>query len=607
MELFPHESIRPEQEKLLEAVKAAIREKKNLIVHAPTGMGKTAATLTPAVQHAIENDLTVIYLTSRHTQHRIVIDTLKEMKIKHKASVTVADIIGKKFMCSVPGIQLLHSNEFSEYCRTAREKGTCEFYERTRKETGLSVDAKAVLTDIIMKNPLQVEEIIQQCAGRELCPYYLSLALAYRSNIIIADYNFIFNPSIRAKILSQIQKKIEDCIIIVDEAHNLPDRIRNNLSNVLTDKVLGLAVQEAKKYGFEELVPSLTSVKEVLDNLAREAEAPEELVRKEEFGNKIELIDEYGKLVERFENAAAEIRNDKKRSFIGSVASFLNIWRGEDEGFARILTVNDKNNKLSYKCLDPSIVSLPVVKDSYSMIFMSGTMRPTEMYKEVLGIDNCDEAEYKNPFPRQNKLSMIVPLTTTKFTARNDMQFRNISSLCSRIIENIPGNCAIFFPSYDIKEKVSNYLSTATGKTVFPEVQRMSKQEKAEFLEKFKRYDNAVLLAVASGSFGEGIDLPGVLKCVIIVGLPLKQPDLETKKTMEYYQEMFGKGWDYGYIFPAINRALQAAGRCIRSEKDKGIIVFLDERYNWPNYRRCFPDHYVVTRNFEDKVKGFWK
>ncbi len=603
MDLFPHEQIRPEQEKLLNSVRRAVNEKRNLIVHAPTGLGKTAATISPVLEYALEKNLTVFYLTSRHTQHRIVIDTLRKIKETHRVAFTATDMIGKKNMCSMPGAQLMHSSDFSDYCKSAREKGSCSFYELTKKGNALTFDGKALISELMLNSPINAEDAIGKCISRKLCAYYLSLALAEKSQIIIGDYNLIFNPSIRTKLLGQVQKKLDQCIIIVDEAHNLPDRIRNNMSTILSSPLIKAAIHEAKSSGANELIPYLNSVQEILNNLAGNCEGKEDLVERFEIMSKLKGYDE---IIESLEAVAEGVRIEKKRSFLGSVSKFLQDWKGPDDGFARILTISDKAIKLSYKCLDPSIVSEPVIKEAHSTIFMSGTMNPTEMYKEVLGIDRCGEEEYASPFPKKNKLSLIVPMTTTKFTARNEMQFRNIAVLCSKIIELIPGNCAVFFPSYQMKDDISKHLSVMTKKTVFSEVQRMTKQEKAEFLEKFKSYNNAVMLAVASGSFGEGIDLPGVLKGIVIVGLPLKPPDLETKKTMEYYQELFGKGWDYGYIFPAINKALQAAGRCIRSEKDRGVIVFLDERYEWPNYRRCFPDNYVTSLNFEREIKEFW-
>jgi DNA excision repair protein ERCC-2 len=133
-----------------------------------------------------------------------------------------------------------------------------------------------------------------------------------------------------------------------------------------------------------------------------------------------------------------------------------------------------------------------------------------------------------------------------------------------------------------------------------------------EFLDGFKSYKNvgAILMGVIGGNFGEGIDLPGdFLKGVIIVGLPLQRPDLETEALIKYYDEKFKKGWDYGYLFPAFNRALQSAGRCIRSETDKGVIIFLDERYSWKNYFRCFPPSWDIktTLLYEKMIEDFFK
>jgi DNA excision repair protein ERCC-2 len=149
-------------------------------------------------------------------------------------------------------------------------------------------------------------------------------------------------------------------------------------------------------------------------------------------------------------------------------------------------------------------------------------------------------------------------------------------------------------------------------KTTMLEHSRMTKEEKAELLKQFKSYEKtgAVLLGTSTGSFGEGIDLPGdLLKCVVVVGLPLDQPDLETKELIKYYDMKFGRGWDYGYIFPAFNRCLQNAGRCIRSETDKGVVVFLDQRFIWPMYKRCFPpdSDITVTKHYKEMIEEFFE
>jgi len=206
---------------------------------------------------------------------------------------------------------------------------------------------------------------------------------------------------------------------------------------------------------------------------------------------------------------------------------------------------------------------------------------------------------------------MVIPQTTTKFTNRSVAQFKEIARVCAEIANLVPGNSALFFPSYILRDEINQYFTSLCTKTTFLEMPRMNKKEKHEFLERFKSYKDsgAVLLGVASGSFGEGVDLPGdFLKAVVVVGLPLQPPDLETKELIKYYDTKFKKGWDYGYILPAITKALQNAGRCIRDETDRGIMIFLDERYAWNSYLKCFPIDWDVkiTRMYKELIKRFF-
>ena len=337
----------------------------------------------------------------------------------------------------------------------------------------------------------------------------------------------------------------------------------------------------------------------------------ERLVSKEEFMNLVNEIQNYDELVNELEGNADFIREKQKSSFAGTVADFLTNWKGTDEGFTRIFSYTDRKITLSYKCLDPSLITKDILKSIYCTIAMSGTLTPTEMYKDLLGFENVEEKVFKSPFPAENRLNLIVPKTTTKFTERNDVQFGKIADEVAQIANSVPGNSLVLFPSYSIRDSIYRHLSEKLEKTVFLETSDMSKKEKSEMLSKFKSYSKsgAVLLGNSSGNFSEGIDLLGdLLKCVVIVGLPLQQPDLETQEAIKYYDSKFGKGWDYGYIFPAFNKVLQGAGRCIRSETDRGVIVFLDERYCWPNYIRCFPDEVElkIKNDYLEEIKRFF-
>lgn len=617
--LFPHNKIRAIQVELAQAVDNAIKEKKHIVAHAPTGLGKTAATIAPALANAIKNDLTIFFLTSRHTQHKIIIDTLKAIRNKYGIEFGCVDLVGKKWMCPVPGTDTLYSHEFSEFCKSLKEDMKCEFYANTKdKSQKLTLKAQSLLNELRALSPLDSDQIMDFCKDEKFCPYEMSIALAKNAKVIIGDYYYIFNDSIMNNLFTRANLKLEKCVIIVDEGHNLPTRIRELLTGRLTSAMIRRAIKEAKKFGYNETISNLQIINDAINSLSLGLKVGEEkLVSKDAFIQIISKKTDYDELIADLDFIAEAIRSNQKQSYIGSLAFFLEQWGGDDKGFTRIISlqkaIKGSATVLSYRCLDPSLTSSNIIKKSHSTILMSGTLNPTYMYKDILGFpEGTEEFDFKSPFPADNQLSLIIPKTTTKYTERNEKQYQEIAKICAEIVNEVPGNSAIFFPSYYLRDCVNNYFSTLCRKTTFLENTMLTKQEKQEMLERFKQYKDsgAVLMGAASGSFGEGIDLPGdLLKCVIIVGLPLQKPDLETKELISYYDLKFGKGWDYGYLFPAFNKSLQNAGRCIRSTKDKGVVAYLDLRYSWPNYFRCFPKdaNMKTTQLYVDRIKEFFE
>ncbi|MFC1698214.1 ATP-dependent DNA helicase, partial [Nanoarchaeota archaeon] len=603
---FPHEKIRPTQDEFMQNVTLALKSQKNLLVHAPTGIGKTAAALSPAVEYALNNNKTIFFLTSRNTQHKIAIDTLKEMKDKFKLKLTATSIVGKRNMCSQPGSDLMMSNEFYEYCKGMREDKNCEYYNNTKKGQSPTPYAKIILEQLKEKSPISTEELMKICkenkTKKKLCSYYAAIELAKNSNVIISDYYYIFHPRIRDTFLSSINKELKDIIVIADEGHNLPTRIRDMMSQRLTTIMLVRAIKEAEKFKFQETAQILKTILDILINLSNDLNSisenklkpqDEKYIKKSDFIKEIEITYDYDQMSADLHFIAEDIREKQKRSYIGSVASFLDAWSGEDDGFVRI--INKKRSKrsnqniiiLSYRCLDPSLVTTEIIEQMHSVILMSGTLTPTNMYRELLGFKDTltIEKQFKSPFPDENRLAMVIPDTTTKYSQRSEDQFKRIAEITAEIANSTPGNSAIFFPSYYLRDQINKYFNPLCKKSTFTENGDMTKRDKEEMLESFKKYEKigAVLLGCSSGNFAEGIDLPGdLLKCVVVVGLPLQSPDLETKRLIEYYDQKFKKGWDYGYLLPAFTKSLQSAGRCIRSETDKGAIIFLDERYKWP-------------------------
>jgi DNA excision repair protein ERCC-2 len=297
------------------------------------------------------------------------------------------------------------------------------------------------------------------------------------------------------------------------------------------------------------------------------------------------------------------------------VFNFLESWGGADIGYARILK-KSKRLLLSYKCLDPAISCKPVFDSIHSGVLMSGTLLPLNMYAEVFGLDKerTMESSYKSPFPVENKLGLILTGLTTKYAKRSSMMYRKYAHEISKMVENIPGNVAVFHPSYLIMDEISRELvKHHVNKPLLIERKEMTKSQKKELynrLTRMKENGGGILMGVQAGSLSEGVDYPdNMLSAVLIVGLPLEKPELETQALIDYYDFKFQRGWDYGYIYPAMNRALQAAGRGIRSETDKGAIILMDERYKWVNYRKCLPDDYPykTTETPEEQLKKFFE
>jgi DNA excision repair protein ERCC-2 len=605
---FPHDKIRPVQDELIEQVIETIKKKKNLVVHAPTGLGKTAAAVAPALAHAMQRDLTVFFLTSRHTQHKIVIDTLKEIKNKYALKFVASSIIGKKWMCLVPNTASMRSSDFSEFCKLMRKEDKCEFYLNSRPS---HVRFKKALEEIEAISPIPTEEVIEICDNLKVCPYEISIKLAAKSKVIVCDYNILFNPRIRDNLFSKTGKNLASSIIIIDEGHNLPARISELLTHRLSSRIVKSAIKEAKKYGFDDYVMPLFELESILTRFAKNLNNNDaQLVTKEKFIAEVNKIKNYAELIEDFTVAGDVVLEEQKRSALNSIAFFLDIWPQGDSGFCRSISKQDNNILLNSRCLDPSIATKEVIDEAFSTIIMSGTLSPTEMYADLLGFPKDSiKAEFPSPFPEENKLTLIIPKTTTKFTQRSETQFNEISRICSEVANSVPGNSAMYFPSYYLRDEIAKYFEPICEKTIFYEQPKMTKEEKQGLLDRFKKHKSSVLLGVAAGSFGEGIDLPGIIKCVVVIGLPLDRPDLETKELIKYYDLQYGKGWDYGYVMPALTRTMQNAGRCIRSGTDRGVIIFLDQRYTWPNYFKCFPSDWKlkITLDYVNKINDFFE
>jgi DNA excision repair protein ERCC-2 len=479
----------------------------------------------------------------------------------------------------------------------------------------VSKKAKSLL-DKKYFQPITLYTVANECFEEDLCAYEIVMELCKTADVIVCDYSYIFNDSIRNNFLTRTQLEMQDINLIVDEAHNLPDRIKDYASYQLSTFTLNKAIKELKDVSQYDLANDLADLGEVLFDLIDKDE--EEYVSRESFIQKVDTITNYEELAEELEEVGSKIKEDKHISFAYSIARFLKDWQENRTGYSRIVSKKrirqNEHIYLTCKCLDPSVVSSHVIESINSCILMSATLNPTFMYRDLLGFrkENTTEITFNNPFSKKNRIDLIIPKTTTKYSARSEQQYKNMSRYITEFINSIPGNSVIFFPSYMLRDRIYAELILTSKKEIILETKGMNTDQKNVLLEEFKskKTNGATLLAINGGSFGEGVALPGdLLKGVMIVGMPFSKPDLETKALIDYYDKKFKRGWDFGYLYPAFIKVFQNAGRCIRTEKDKGIIAFLDERYLWPKYQKYFTkdQNLKLSRDITKEVKEFFK
>ncbi len=623
---FPYESVRSGQDEFIVKVDKVIREKRNLMVSAPTGLGKTVSALAPAIHYAKKNNLTVVCLTSRQTQANQVIKTIHDINKKGNTPINYVAFIGKRSMCVHDERDLYPAADFNDFCKKVRETGKCSFFRNTH-DSDKEDEIKAVIKQS-SESFMSVENFVDLSHSCKFCPYELAGMKAFGADVVICDYNYLFSKGIRESFLGKIGKSIEECIIVVDEAHNLPDRVRSSYSYTLSTDILKNAMKELNDFiKSQEYDNYLIAVRSALEELLfdrMDSNNGEFLIEKEEFISKIlskfSSTTKMEDVIEKLYIAGALIKEDKIISFVERVGNFLERWCEIDvESYLSILEKNVKDNKtilsLKIKCIDPSEISSEILNNSYSSILMSGTLSPIEMYKDILGVANCDVLELDSPFLKENQLTIVDNEVTTKFTARSPEMFILMGKRIERILNSAPDrNGIIFFPSYALMDMVVSKMNLLMlGRKIMKEQRFMTKEDKEKFVDDFKGrgldMKSRVLFAVTSGSFAEGLDLPReALEIVVVVGLPLAVPDYFTQAVIRHFDKKFRKGQQYGYVFPAMSKIIQAAGRCIRTEEDKGVVVLMDSRFLFPTYALSFPKHWHlrVPNDIGDEIKEFF-
>ncbi len=609
---FAHQVLRSGQKEMLDDSKKALNENGHHLAAAPTGIGKTAAVLAAALDILSKSEnKQIFFLTGRQSQHKIVIETLR--KINEKTSnnkIRCVDLIGRHSMC-------VELDTFTGKC-------SCEY--------GLPGNLKKIgydeLSEIILENPLHVEEVIEKAKLRKLCPWRILQTTAKDANIIVCDYNHLFIDNVRESSLPALGANLEDIIIIVDEAHNLPRRIQSGLERRLTTRMLmhagfeleefvesmGENVQDTWKWAIKTFKKFQQIIQEKFSEWQSQMEhkKEEKRIKQSEFMQitlESLVLNEWSdspesalsRLALMLKNVIVEQdesleTNEKELACWRISALFETILKFQNKKGLVLVFNKERSGRLSCHLLDPSIIAIPVFSKSAGSILMSGTLYPPKMYSDILGLStlrNVSFEEYISPFESHKKPISIATNVTTKFKQRGAENTQKICEHLYAVAKETPGHMAVFAPSYKLLEE---FIGTRgwPNRILIKETSEWKKTQVDQIipdLEKFRKNGKNVLLAgVYGGKLSEGIDYNNnILDSVVCIGIPVAPPSVFSDALKEFLEIKFGKGkgWLYGSIQPAVNSVIQAMGRPIRSSDDRAFIVLLDSRHKDYTYRRC--------------------
>jgi len=603
---FPFARMRPHQDEMVRHVEEALASRSHLLVSAPTGIGKTAAALWPVVRFAMRQGLRVFFLTSKTTQQQLVVETLRRMQPAEDGFVAL-HLRAREKLCP-NDVYFCHP----EFCRYARG-----YYDR--------LASSAALEDLAARGVIAPEDCLDVAIAETLCPFELALDVSLKADVIVCDYNYVFDPAVYLRRFFQ-ERRYDDTVLVIDEAHNLYPRGREYYSPELHRSALrevGDAARRSAAPVMARLGEWCEAVDEKLVETAGEAgeeyeRAPQYLVEPDSgfFDRQQALLDDI--LVEYAEHCRASATlgpNDPVRDLFYAYTAFNNVLQLGGEEFSAIWDATAGDGALKILCKDPSHQLGERLEGCYAAIGMSATLVPPTFYRDVLGFDRhrTQLVALPSPFPKEHRRVLIVSDVSTRYRHRAQSVER-VARVIEQVVAARRGNTIVFFPSFEYLEAVAGYVAPASA-VVLRQERFMSERARADLLERLRdERGSHVVLAVQGGIFAEGVDYPGgMLIGVIVVGPGLPRVSFAQELMREYFAERYEMGFEYAYLCVGMTRVVQSVGRLIRSERDAGVAVLIGQRFTTAPYAELMPpDWYeaspleLVTYDVTADVAQFW-
>lgn len=610
--IFPYK-FREYQKEFLDFIISNV-DKKNLVLNAVTGFGKTPLILSALLPKAVDEGRKIIWIVRTGNEIDRPIEELKKIVEKSGLNIFGFSFRGKKDMCLLIkdiGIKGKIDYEDAKYI-CDMHKSDCIYYKN--------------LPDRVFyqfREPKLYSQILSECKSLGICPYYFQLKILSQATVVALSYNYILNESIRWVV--DYGLRLRKSFLVVDEAHNLQNVCMSLNSDQISETSIERALKEAKIF-YPKGGEVIDFLKHFLSILKSECKGIRE---DKEFDFK-KFVQDIGyekllDLIKRIRRLGSMVRMDRfrknkvPRSSLYHLSEFLekSIENMNVDGVAFILS-KDRKDKVRLEIVDMRVNELlsKVWSLSYRSIFCSGTLNPIEDFAKVIGLENYVGQSFPSIFSEKNAYTLITSYLTTKGEElEKDMATSYLHSI-DIFIKSVNENVAIYASSYRILETLLDMglekIVSENGRRLFLEEEGMSGKKGRELLEGFKKCAKSrrkgVLCATAFGRFSEGVDFPGKeLEGIFLVGIPFERLTTKTKLYIKYFQKVYGKreGKYYAYVLPALKRASQALGRALRSKEDRALFVLGDKRFK--KYLNLLPDfvikNYKLVKSVEELSK----
>ena len=593
---FPY---RKGQRELAVSVYRTILRKKKLFIQAPTGVGKTISTVFPAVK-AVGEELgeKIFYLTAKTITRTVAeqaFETLREQNLKFK----VITLTAKEKIC---------------FCEeTSCNPDDCPYAK------GHFDRVNDAVYELLMQEDVMSREVLEaQARKHKVCPFEMALDVSTWVDGVICDYNYVFDPDARLRRFFA-EGGAGGYLFLIDEAHNLVERGRQMYSAELCKEDF-LAVKKLVKGEAPRFAKRLEACNKILLAMKKECENYKVLDNISHFG--IQLMNVLSETDRYLEECVDKEVRETVLDFYFQVRSFLNIYDGLDENYV-IYTEYQENGRFVLKlfCVNPAANLQKCLDKGNSAVFFSATLLPIQYYKRLLSTEKDNYAVYiDSSFDTKKRLLMNGVDVSTRYTMRSREMYQRYATYIFRVVKAKMGNYLIFFPSYrfmeDVYQEFTQLLASDEEEMgLVIQQKHMDEEERENFLRAFEmgREKSLIGFGVLGGIFSEGIDLTNEkLIGTLIIGTGLPQVCNEREILKSYFDKKGLYGFDYAYRYPGMNKVLQAAGRVIRTEDDRGVILLLDERFQREKGKEIFPKEWADCERcrldiVEEKIRLFWE